>query len=127
MTEKKEEQALDELIMVNTKREDFVEMVADRLSPDEKQNLGENAADKVVESMAYLGAFAPEPATFDKGAFLATAGFGLEEKEVDTVWDFLKRTGALKDRADVNSGRVSVSEKFVEMLRDASNGFMTEE
>jgi len=127
MTEKKEGQTLDELVTSNTKREEFVEMVEERLTPEEKTNLGENAANKLVESMSYLCVFAPEPATFNKKAFAFTGGFGLEEKEIDTIWNFMKRTGILKDQSALDPGRVSVSEKFIGMLADTSNGFSSDD
>ena len=127
MAEKKENQSLDDLITINTKREEFINMVEDRLTPEEKRDLGENASDKVVESMSYLGVFAPAPATFDKNSFFFTGAGGadLRPKEGDAVWNFLKRTGVLKDESSVNEGRVSISQKFVAMLIDSSNGFLS--
>jgi len=125
MTEKKDKQNLADLVSPNTKREEFVGMVEGSLTPEEKRDLGGDYLNKVVDSMSYLGVFAPAPATYEKNAFLFTGGQDLEEKEVDVVWGFLKRTGLLVDEVKVAPGRVSISEKLVNMLANPSNGFLT--
>lgn len=116
MTDRKEDIQgnLSELISPTLKREDFVKMVEDRLLPDEVINLGhkpEEAADKIVESLAYIGVFASKPATFDKGAFKFTGGFDLDDEAVDTVWNFLIRTGVFVDESETSPGRVSIEQK----------------
>jgi hypothetical protein len=127
MTEKKVGQALLDLISPNTKHDKFVEAVDEVLTPEEKQKLGEGSANKVVDSLSYLAAFAPAPATFDKQAFMFTGGADLENSEADTVWSFLNRTGLVNDESKVAQGRASVSTSLVQMLQDASNGFLTED
>lgn len=105
-------------------------MVEDRLVPDEVINLAhkpEEAADIIVESLAYIGVFAPKPATFDKGAFKFTGAFDLDDEATNTVWNFLIRTGIFIDESKVGPDRVSIEQKTAEMLKDASNGFLTYE
>lgn len=122
MSENKERQTITGLLSPTTKRDECVKIVKQLLTPDEVKFLGEeDAADKVVESMGYLGAFAPSPATFDKQAFFFTAVADLPEKEGEAVWSICKQIGVLKDES---AGRVSVSKELVEMLGNTKNGYL---
>lgn len=85
----------------------------------------EAAPEKIVESVAYLGVFAPAPATFDKGAFFFTAVAGVPEQEGEAIWNICKQIGVLKDESSAGQGRVSVSKDLVEMLVNTENGYLT--
>ncbi len=130
MSETANNQSLTDLVSPTTKREDFAKRVGEILEPDEVINLDPNreeATNKLVEALSYMGAFAPSPATFDKDAFKFTAGFDLDDEAVNTAWDFLLRTGIFVDESKTSPGRVSIEQKTVDMLRDTKNGFLTED
>ena len=131
MSESKEKpQSINGLVNANTSRDQFVGVLQSLLNPEETEKLGgvEVAADKVPESLAYLGVFAPAPATFDKDAFAFTAGANLLEEEGSTVWETLKRVGVLKDESATSSpGRYSISKELVDMLTNPNNKFLTED
>ena len=125
MSENKERQTITGLLTPTTKRDECVKIVKQLLTPDEVKFLGEeDAADKVVESIAYLGVFAPAPATFDKQAFFFTAVADLPEKEGEAIWSICNQIGVFKNES---TGRVSVSKDLVEMLGNTKNGYLTED
>jgi hypothetical protein len=109
--------------------------VKDLLKETEVTILGggnkDEAANKIIESLAYMGVFAPEPATFDTDAFMATAGADLSSRvEGITIIGFLDRTGAFKEDETVEVGsprRFSISKNLTQMLLDPNNGFLTED
>ena len=80
----------------------------------------------MIESLAYLGVFAPAPATFDKNAFEMTGGFDLDPEAADTIWNFFLRTAILNDESAKAQDRVSISERLTTMLLNPSNGFFTD-
>lgn len=128
MTENKNDQPLSDLISPNTKREDFVKRVEEILEPDEVINIHpmrKDAADKLVESLSYLGVIAAQPATFDIDAFKFIAGSEFDDEAAYTAWYFLKRTGILVDESKAGEGRVSIEQKTIDMLINPSNGFLT--
>jgi hypothetical protein len=128
MSETNERQTITGLLTGITKRDECVKIVKQLLTPEEVTTLGgENAADKVVDSVAFLGVFAPAPATFDKEAFLFTTSGDLPEKEGETIWNFCKKVGIIKDESFAGKERVSVSRDLVEMLSNTENGYLTED
>jgi len=114
------------LITPQTNAEQLAQIVSNLLTPEDKQILGgkEAASTRVADSVAYLGAFAPSPATFDKAAFFAISAFGLSEPEAERLWEIDKRIGVLKDESSVGQGRVSVSS---ELVNAAKTQFLTDE
>jgi hypothetical protein len=116
---------LMDLITPETDYDKLVGLVDQFLTEEDKRLLGEGetATQKVADSLAYLGPFAPEPATFNKEAFISVAAFGLPSVEQDKLWEIAKKLGILKDESKTGSGRVSVSSQFVEM---AKKQFFTE-
>ena len=116
---KDQPQDLMSLITPDTTAEQLVQIVGGLLTPADEQALGgkELASTKVADSIAYLGAFVPAPATFDKSAFFDTSAFGLPKSEAERLWDIDKRIGVLKDESKVGEGRVSVSPELVNTAR----------
>lgn len=126
MSEAKETpQNLMTLITHQTNAEQLAQIVGNLLTPEDEQILGGKvaASTKVADSIAYLGAFVPAPATFDKGAFFAISAFGLSEQEAEKLWEIDKRIGVLKEETTVGEGRVSVSS---ELVNAAKNQFLTD-
>lgn len=114
-----------DLITPETSYLGLVKLVNQFLSPDDRQILGggETALKKVADSIAYLGVFAPYPATFDKSAFLEIAAFELPTVEQERLWKINKRLELLKDESPVGKDRVSIS---TELVTIAKNQFFTE-
>jgi hypothetical protein len=132
MSEKKEGKSLEELVSPQTTRQEFVELVKDLLVPDEVIDINplrDVAADTLVECFSFLGAFSPDPAaTINKEALAFTGGsaLGLDDQAVGTIWNFLLRTGALKE-SDKYPDRAVIPGKIITMLRNPTNGFLTED
>ena len=135
MQEAKDKTDFESLVSITTNREEVIDIVKDLLKDTEVTVLGggdkDKAADVVIESLAYMGVFAPEPATFDSDAFMATAGADLSSRvEGLTVVGFLERTGVFKEDESVKVGssrRFSISKNITQMLLDPKNGFLTED
>lgn len=113
--EKKEKINIMELITPETDESQLREIVEKLLTPDDMQMLGgkEAAAQKVVDSIAYLGVFASEPATFDELAFDRTATLGLPKNEAKRILEIDGRIGVYKTEAEKFRGekRFSISEE----------------
>ena len=58
-----------ETLPPNATEEQFRDAISQVMSQEEYDVLGDEAAEIITESFAFLGAFAPEPATFDTTAF----------------------------------------------------------
>lgn len=119
-----------ELVNVDTNRDRCIEIIKGLITSDEVINIAstrDEAAEKVVESLAYLGVFAPAPATFDKTAFEMTGGFDADPEASDTMWNFFLRTDILNDESAKAQDRVSISEGLTTMLLNPLNGFFTDD
>ncbi len=111
-----------ELITPKTSFDELIGMVDGMITPEDREILGVEAVQKIADSIAYLGAFVPAPATFDKKAFFMTTTLDLPEKEAERIWRINKRFGILKDESNVDPGRVSVSTELVQI---AKTNFLT--
>ena len=133
MSEQGQPSYLEGIVNPDTTRDEFLGAVKMSLNANEINELGgeEVAPNKIVDTLSYLGVFAPAPATFDIHAFNATAGSDLPENESAQVFQFLKRTGLVKKEdidVDVGHGfRYSISPDIQQMLIDTKNGFLTED
>lgn len=79
------------------------------------------ASQKVADSIAYLGAFAPEPGSFDQWAFSEICARGLSTDEQVRLWIIDRRLGILKDEPPSKidgSERVSVSAFLVKTAKE---------
>lgn len=72
----------------------------------------------MADSIAYLGAFAPAPATLDDETFFMTATLGLPKDEALKILEIDKRIGVLQDESAKAPGRMSVSPELVKAARD---------
>ncbi|HKC04873.1 MAG TPA: hypothetical protein VKC54_03310 [Patescibacteria group bacterium] len=126
MPEANERPNFAEFIKPDLKRDECVKIIQSLLTPEEITALGgENAADKVIDGLSYLGVFAPAPATFDRGAFLFTTSGIFDGNEGVKAWNICKQLGIFKDESEVDPGRVSISEDLKEMLENPENGYLT--
>jgi len=110
-------QFADSLNMGMTNGE-FVNLIEFYLTPEEIEVLGgqDVASAKLADSWTYLAVFAPKPATFNKEAFLGTAGADLPDIEANRSWEVALRLGVLQDESGVGAGRVSVTQQMTEKL-----------
>lgn len=119
--EKGEPTNLMKLITPETDESQLRDIVAKFLTPEDVQMLGgkEAAAQKVADSIAYLGAFAPEPATFDEHAFSMTSTFGLPKEEAKRILEIDGRIGVYKteNKKFREETRFSVSKEQVKIYK----------
>lgn len=116
---------LIELVTPDTREPELKEIVSQFITPEDEEVLGgkEEAIQKVADGVAYLGPFAPAPATFDAQAFNRTAAFGLPEEQQKKLLELCKKMGVIDDIKD-QPGRMSVSKEIVEA---AKNQFLTKD
>ena len=123
MTEATIPKKFDQIFAVGTTPDQFPDIVKPFLTPEDIQALGGDSdlvAQKISDSIAYLGAFAPAPATFDKGAFMATAGFDYPAIEAERILSIAQRLGVIQSEPNE---RLSISQSMAVRLE----GLLTEE
>lgn len=121
MSEAKDQpQKLMDLVTPQTTFNDLLGLVKQFINPEEEKFLGggETAAQKVADSIAYLGAFVPAPATLDEEAFFMTATLDLPKEEALKILEIDRRIGVLQDESAKELGRMSVSPEVVKAARD---------
>ena len=109
MTETIDPKQFDVMFVSGTTPDQFPDIVKSFLLPDDVALLGGEAgvaSQKVSDSLAYLGVFAPSPATFDKQAFMFTAGGDFPEEESERILSIAQRLGVVKAEGE----RFSVSQ-----------------
>mgnify|MGYP003395681095 CR=1 FL=1 len=123
--EKAVTQKLMDLVTPETDGEKLKELVSQFITPEDEEVLGgkDVAVTKVADSVAYMGPFAPSPATFDESAFSATAAFDLPPTEAKRLLEINRRMGVIED-APNQPRRFTVSEKVVNA---AKNQFLTQD
>ncbi len=114
---------LIELIKPDMHEEELKGLVTQFISPEEEEILGgkEEAIQRITDATAYVGVFAPVPATFDLAAFSAVNARGLTEEQTNKVLEICKRMGVIED-VEGRPGRMAVSREMVEI---AKNQFLT--
>lgn len=123
--EKANTQKLMDLVTPETDESKLKELVSQFITTEDEKILGgrDHAITKVADSVAYLGAFAPSPATFDYVAFSVTAALDLPQVEARKLIEINRRMGVIEDVAS-QPGRFTVSEKVVNA---AQNQFLTQD
>lgn len=113
MSEKKDNLKLMSLINQETTPEQLVDIVGQFITEEDLKVFGDkdSASQLVADSIAYLGVFAPYPATFSKESFLNTSTLGLPQDQAEKIWEIDKRIGVFKDESSVEKDRVSISEE----------------
>lgn len=128
-----EQRDITHLLNKNTKREECIKLVQEMLNKREATTLGgpDQAAEKIVESMAYFGVFATG-GTIDKTSFEFTGGQTLNRSERNTVWSVFEEIGIIKEATDIDQikglpKRYYLQDGLIEMLANPDNGYLTEE
>jgi len=120
MTE--ENQNLANIVSLNTKPEEFGNLVENFLTPSEKKELGGTgqAGALVTDACAYMGVFAAEAASFDENAFAFVNQVELNPKQIKTVFNFLIRTHLFEPFIDEDlkqiEGRYAISQETKELF-----------
>lgn len=108
-----------ESLKLGMTNDEFIALIGEYLTPEDVEVLGgqEMASSKLADSWAYLGVFSSDPsATFDKFAFMMTAGSGLPENEAEKSLEVALRLGVAKDASNISVGRYSMGTGMVEKL-----------
>lgn len=105
-------------LKIGTSNDEFIELLDKYLTPEDVEILGgrDVAALKLSECYPFLGIFAAFPGTFDRNAFMATAGSGMTKVEGERAFEIGLRNGILQSEPEVGPGRVSLSESMLEKL-----------
>lgn len=90
------------LLSRDTTLEDLSSLLSNFITDEERELLKDNPSKKVITSLLSLGAFAPEPETFDKETFSTVAavnddGVALPYDEVVVLLSIVKRVGVVKE------------------------------
>ncbi len=123
---KNQPQRLIDLVKPETTEDEFRQLVSQFITSEDLKGFDggkENLAGLVADSVAYLGVFAPTPATFDEAAFFATATLGEPEKVGRIILGIDKRMGIMQDEPKVGPGRMSIAPEMKKM----ASQFLTED
>ncbi len=90
-----------ELLTPQTTFQDLQQSVSALITPDDRQKLGDNADDLILGGIISLSPFAPEPNSFDMGAFRAIVAIGIDgtplsDDNSQTMLEILKAAGLVK-------------------------------
>lgn len=119
-------QKIIDLVTPETTFEELKQLVSRFIIPEDLRGFGsgkENLVGLVADSIAYLGAFASAPATFDEKAFFDTATLGWSETVGRKILEIDKRMGIMQDEPSAGPGRMSVTAEMIKM----ANQFLTDD
>ncbi|TSC84112.1 MAG: hypothetical protein G01um101416_1128 [Microgenomates group bacterium Gr01-1014_16] len=109
---------ITDIVKPETTEAQLVKTLSELLTSEDEAVLGRKglAATRWAESIAYLGAFAPEPATFDESAFRNVAAVGFEAEKVKRLLELNVKIGAIKklgERFSVSPEIITIAHQFL--------------